>query len=847
MTEVATSTLDTTTIAASAGFIPLSSALAASGHSVAKRRVARDRIRDVEPVAVEERASQQKIICGSDGSISYDPPQFFGKVTCYKRVEIVSTKVITSTAKKTKTITAPRGTITQTSFTTTTTTITETPIAASTTITSSTTQTIISTSTISSTTTIPVTTTSTSFAPQPTTYAACAQNNIVSFVDSKRIFNIVTTDPDNGFSFGNATTDAYSCCVQCVQNGNCGSSTFHPASGTCYFFPLAGATCDPTADTGSFSTQTGRSKQNYQPAVHRIEAPPTLNIVEIKMARIIQRKPIPKGSPEFEANRHQIVQSVLDKIPKDLVLPDSLIDNPPLDVTTIPQSCGLLTQEELDITENYDLVALSEAIASRKFTSVQVTSAFCRRAAIAHQLTFCLTEFYMNEALEQARQLDEHLERTGKVVGPLHGVPISIKEMVPVKGQLVSLGLIVTRAISEQDCYLVEIFRKLGAVFYVKTHQPTAVFSMESMSFLGRTLNPHNIDLAPGGSSGGEAALLALKGSVIGVGTDIGGSIRLPASFCGTYGLKGSSGFWPGEGLLSTPFPAGVMVDGIIGPLGRTLRDIDYICRLVRGAKPWLRDPEVLPGPYTGLKTTGLEKSSLKIGFLEHYDLVQPQPPVKQAMDWVQSHLKSSGFKVSPFKFHEPAKAHKIYGSLVVADGWSTVRGALQGGNEPPTPVLDALVADMVAQDDKAGDGQVEPATVVIDNKFVRDGYRSQVLADWIAQDDPDVIITPMSPATAHDTANLKNTASATHFYNLIDYPAIIVPTPIKAQLREKEDSREYHESKPWNAADQETKQLWKDFNYEGAPVCVQIVAKRHMENELIAAVGLLQEALQLP
>ncbi|KAF2171235.1 hypothetical protein M409DRAFT_18351 [Zasmidium cellare ATCC 36951] len=257
ITEVITSTLDTTTIAASSGFIPLSSALAASGHSVAKRRAMRDRVRDVEPVAMEERASQQKIICGSDGSISYDPPQYWGKVTCYKRVEIVSTEVITSTAKKTKTIIAPRGTVTQTSFTTTTTTITETPIAASTTISISTTQTITSISTISSTTTIPVTTTSTSFAPQPTTYAACAQNNIVSFVDSKRIFNIVTTDPDNGFSFGNATTDAYSCCVQCVQNGNCGGSTYHPASGTCYFFPLAGATCDATADTGSFSTQTG--------------------------------------------------------------------------------------------------------------------------------------------------------------------------------------------------------------------------------------------------------------------------------------------------------------------------------------------------------------------------------------------------------------------------------------------------------------------------------------------------------------------------------------------------------------------------------------------------------------
>lgn len=565
------------------------------------------------------------------------------------------------------------------------------------------------------------------------------------------------------------------------------------------------------------------------------------------MARFIERKPSAKGDADFEANRQKLVQDVLDKIPQELLLPAKYIDKPPLDVTGIPAECGLLTPEELEITENYSLTDLVQAIASKKLTSVAVTKAFARRACIAHQLTFCLTELYMTEAIAQAEGLDQHLQTTGHVLGPLHGVPISIKEMVPVKDQLGSLGLMATRHIDEQDCLLVQILRDAGAVFYVKTHQPTAVFSMESMSALGRTLNPHNIDLAPGGSSGGEGALIAMKGSVLGVGTDIGGSIRIPAAYSGLYGLKGSHGFWPTEGLVAGPFAPGLQLHGVIGPMGRSLRDVDYVNRVVRGSKPWLRDPECLPVPYSGLGSKG-EQKLLKIGILKDYGLVQPQPPAAKAIDWAQKQLEQAGFSTSPFDFFEPKRAHDLYCSVLVPDGWTAIDGILKSSGQPTPSILDKILKMVYASCDPeiATRGKEQPASVIALNRFKKDAYSSEFLHSWIEQGDPDIVIAPMSPACAHDTGLLEYNVSQTHLWNLLDYPGLVVPTPFKVEEKGKYSKAEYEDVPARGEWDSYAKEEWKRADFVGAPVALQILARRRMESELMEAVGRIGEALQL-
>ena len=107
----------------------------------------------------------------------------------------------------------------------------------------------------------------------------------------------------------------------------------------------------------------------------------------------------------------------------------------------IIQSCGILSSQELQWTEVIDINALVSLVASREVSSVQLTTAFCKRAAVSQQLSKCLTEFFFDQALMRAKELDEHLEKTGTVVGPLHGVPVSVKDRFDIKGLDSTFGI----------------------------------------------------------------------------------------------------------------------------------------------------------------------------------------------------------------------------------------------------------------------------------------------------------------------------------------------------------------------------------------------------------------------
>ena len=131
----------------------------------------------------------------------------------------------------------------------------------------------------------------------------------------------------------------------------------------------------------------------------------------------------------------------LAAIPPSWRLPESITANPPLNALDAIRTCGILSEDELKWTEIDDSTVLLTMLATREITSVQLTTAFCKRAAVAQQLTKCLTEIFFERALTRARELDDVLEKTGQVAGPLHGLPVSIKDRFDVEGFDTTVGM----------------------------------------------------------------------------------------------------------------------------------------------------------------------------------------------------------------------------------------------------------------------------------------------------------------------------------------------------------------------------------------------------------------------
>ena len=169
------------------------------------------------------------------------------------------------------------------------------------------------------------------------------------------------------------------------------------------------------------------------------------------------------------------VDATAKRAARDALIPrDWLIDVPNdlVDVRGLPKTCGLLNDRELEITGS-DVSSLLAATARSHYTAAEVCVAFSKRAAIAQQAVNCLTEIFFDSALEQAKALDAHLKRTGQVVGPLHGLPVSLKDQCQVEGEECSMGFAAWLGErSKEDAVVVKMLRKAGAVFHCRTNVP---------------------------------------------------------------------------------------------------------------------------------------------------------------------------------------------------------------------------------------------------------------------------------------------------------------------------------------------------------------------------------------
>jgi amidase len=225
---------------------------------------------------------------------------------------------------------------------------------------------------------------------------------------------------------------------------------------------------------------------------------------------------------------------------------------------------------------------IAELVRARAVSPVEVLEAFLRRVEDLNPSLNAIVTL-APDALEQARTLEAAIVR-GEAMGPLCGVPLTIKDTFDVRGLLSTSGSRLRAGrVAERDAAAVERLRASGAIILGKTNVPEMALTYESENAVfGRTNNPHDTARTPGGSSGGEAASVAATLSAAGLGSDLVGSIRIPAHFCGIFGLKPTSGAVPGEGHCPE-MPGRLAEAASFGPLSRTVEDLSLMFEVLAG------------------------------------------------------------------------------------------------------------------------------------------------------------------------------------------------------------------------------------------------------------------------
>ncbi|PVF96059.1 amidase [Serendipita vermifera] len=527
--------------------------------------------------------------------------------------------------------------------------------------------------------------------------------------------------------------------------------------------------------------------------------------------------------------------------------PDWRVTDPGPGVTDVTKLVvSKLSELEREIVFQ-DASSLMSNLASSKYSAVQVLTAFCKAAVASQDLTNSLTEIFFEEAFERARQLDEHLRTTGKVVGPLHGLPVSIKDHILVKGHDTATGYAswAYKTIADRDAAVVTILRQAGALIYVKTANPQTLLSLETNNNIyGRTVNPYNRKLSSGGSSGGESALIASHGSPLGVGTDIGGSIRVPAAWTGLYGFKGSVGRLPHTGLMGSHDGMDNIV-GCLGPMATSARDLNLFCKVMLQYEAWIVEHQTLNIEWrTDLAETGKGlPEKLVFGVLADDGVVAPHPPIRQAIEKTKRALIAAGHEVIEYEPMDHQAAWDLIVKLYLLDGGEEYRQTLAESGEPAIPTFAWMIAHA---EGRAPYTMAEMFKLNAD----REQFRARAHAHWNATAvrtqcgrPVDAILTPVAPTLAppHDTVRWWGYSS---YWNLLDYPGAVFPVG-KLNAAEWSGSSSADLPQPRNKTEKEIREQWNPQAYDNSPIALQLVGRRLAEEKTLAILNVVEKAIQ--
>jgi Asp-tRNA(Asn)/Glu-tRNA(Gln) amidotransferase A subunit family amidase len=444
---------------------------------------------------------------------------------------------------------------------------------------------------------------------------------------------------------------------------------------------------------------------------------------------------------------------------------------------------------------------VAAGIRTRMISATEIVEATLERICVLNPKLGAFVHLDAQGARAQARSAQSAVMRN-EALGALHGVPITIKGNLDVAGWPCPAGsLLRSEYVAQQDAPLVARLRAAGAIIVGNTNTPEFLMAYESDNLLtGRTSNPWDLSRTAGGSSGGEAAAIASGCSFGGVGSDGGGSIRVPAHFAGICGLKPTPGrvpstghFPPGAGALSWL--------GVVGPMARTIADVRALFEVMAGPDPG----DALCAPVSLSKVDARAQwKGLRIGLLESSALGNASPETEAAVEKAASLLADQGFSVEPFPLSGLDRALEIWWFFfgpVVAHLFGPM---VEGHEEQLSPMLREYLSYAAPEN-----------PIMLDALFSASAARDNIRAEILRQlHDVPILLSPVSssPAFRHGEGTYR--LDAPHCYrtsmrhsqwlNLAGCPGASVPVAVSV---------------------------------EGLPIGVQVIGRPH-EEELVLAVA---------
>ncbi|MFZ0198407.1 MAG: amidase [Candidatus Sulfotelmatobacter sp.] len=450
--------------------------------------------------------------------------------------------------------------------------------------------------------------------------------------------------------------------------------------------------------------------------------------------------------------------------------------------------------------------SMAEQVRNGKISPVDLVDA---HLAQIEKLNPKLNAFVQIDA-ERARKSAQNAESrviSRSPLGPLHGVPLSIKSSISVAGLRCEAGTRLREGyVADQDAPLVTRLKDAGAIILGATNTPELLMAWETDNLLyDRANSPWDLERTPGGSSGGESAAIAAGMSAGGVGSDGGGSIRVPAHFCGICGLKPTPGRIPSTGHF--PVSAGPFASiGVVGPMARTVADLKILFQAMQGLD--FGDTNAAPVTLRWPREVDIRK--LRIGYFEDDGRTPVTAETRVAVRTAAETLRRTGFQVEPFQPHGLEESRQLWRKYFVLAGGMLIKPMFEHRESDLSPILKQFLEWSASE-------PALTAEALLDAWIRRDMLRAQFFAQM---EQYPILLCPAAaiPAFCHGErswliegriVDYLDAWSYTEFFNLLGNPAAVVPVSRSSQ---------------------------------GLPIGVQIVGRPWEEEQVLTVAGALEK-----